>query len=236
MSFSEFFDLSCIYHGGLQPVDVVVRLLYSVVVGMLIGYNRQVRYQRAGLRTFTLITVGSTVAMLISIYLPDISGMGDPARIAAQVLSGVGFLGAGAILRGRGDNVQGLTTAAGIWVCSALGLAIGAGMYMTSAIVTLLVLFVLVVMGYVEEKLGLRQKNLGINVDTTTALPNINAIKGVLSSMKVSVSNVSLDSNFKNDTGHIYIEAKSSGDKVSYEVNKALGELDFVSSVKTNTY
>ncbi|MDO4790142.1 MAG: MgtC/SapB family protein [Porphyromonas sp.] len=236
MSFSDFFDLSQIYHSGLQPFDVVVRLLYSVVVGMLIGYNRQVRYQKAGLRTFTLITVGSTVAMLISIYLPDISGKGDPARVAAQVLSGVGFLGAGAILRGRGDSIQGLTTAAGIWVCSALGLAIGAGMYMTSAIVTLLVLFVLVVMGYVEEKLGLRQKNIGINIDTTTALPDIEAVKEVLSSLKIVVSNISLDSNFKTNTGHIYMEAKSSGDKISYRLNKALKELDFISSIKTNTY
>jgi putative Mg2+ transporter-C (MgtC) family protein len=107
-----------------------LRLLLSFVVGMLIGLELEANHQPAGLRTHILISIGSTVVMLISIFIPQtFTGfVGDPGRIAAQVVSGIGFLGAGAILK-FGTDVKGLTTAASIWAMAAVGLAIGAGMY-----------------------------------------------------------------------------------------------------------
>ena len=103
----------------------LVRLLISFVLGASIGLERQYRRREAGLRTFTLICLGSTAAMLISIWIPQSYPNflnGDPGRIAAQVLSGIGFLGAGAIIQSKG-SVYGLTTAACIWVVAVIGLS-----------------------------------------------------------------------------------------------------------------
>ena len=120
--------------------------MLSMLLGAIIGIERRRKGQIAGLRTFALISMGATLAMLISIYIPQVYlGLknGDPGRIAAQVVSGVGFLGAGAIIQMKG-SVRGLTTAAGIWMTACIGLAVGAGMYLISIIATLLIIFILV--------------------------------------------------------------------------------------------
>ena len=109
----------------------LLRLIISFALGALIGVERQLRRREAGMRTYTLICLGSTAAMLVSIWIPQTYPNflnGDPGRIAAQVLSGIGFLGAGAIIQSHG-SVHGLTTAACIWVTAVIGLAVGAGMF-----------------------------------------------------------------------------------------------------------
>ena len=126
-------------------VGAIVKLVMSFVIGSAIGLERRRKGQVAGMRTFSLICMGATLAMLISIYIPqEYMGLknGDPGRIAAQVISGIGFLGAGAIIQMKG-SVKGLTTAAGIWMTAAIGLAIGSGMYAISLVAALLVLFAL---------------------------------------------------------------------------------------------
>ena len=120
-------------------VNAILRMLLSLLLGAIVGIERMIKGQTAGMRTFALIAMGSTLAMLLSIYLPqEFNGLknGDPGRIAAQVVSGVGFLGAGAIIQMKG-SVRGLTTAAGIWVTAAIGMVVATGMYV------LAVLFVL---------------------------------------------------------------------------------------------
>ena len=124
----------------------LMRLLVSLILGACIGVERQVHKHAAGLRTFTLICVGSTLAMLVSIYICQTNTNllnGDPGRIAAQVLTGIGFLGAGLILK-KDDDISGLTTAACIFVTAVIGLAVGAGMLIVGAIVTVAVLVVLI--------------------------------------------------------------------------------------------
>ena len=131
-----------------------LRLLLSFFMGMIIGFEREGHDQPAGLRTHILISVGATIVMLISIFIPqtfrDFQN-GDPGRIAAQVVSGIGFLGAGAILK-FGVDVKGLTTAASIWAMAALGLAAGAGMYAISLIGIVVVMFSLSVMNLFEQR------------------------------------------------------------------------------------
>ena len=127
-------------------IGSVFKLALSLALGSIVGLERKSKGQIAGDRTFALISMGATLAMLLSIYIPqEYLGLknGDPGRIAAQVLTGIGFLGAGAIIHMKG-SVRGLTTAAGIWMVAAIGLAIGAGMYVVSLIATGLVLFTLV--------------------------------------------------------------------------------------------
>ena len=121
------------------------KLLLSLLLGALVGLERRQKGQVAGMRTFALISMGATLAMLVSIYIPqEYMGLknGDPGRIAAQVISGVGFLGAGAIIQMKG-SVRGLTTAAGIWMTACIGLAVGAGMYIISVAAVALIIFCL---------------------------------------------------------------------------------------------
>ncbi len=131
----------------------LLRLSFSFILGALIGIERELHNQPAGLRTHILISIGATMAMLISIYIPQVYTdfqNGDPGRIAAQVVSGIGFLGAGAILK-FGLNVRGLTTAASIWAMAVLGLAVGAGMFSISLIGLLVVLFALTILEVFEK-------------------------------------------------------------------------------------
>ena len=125
----------------------ITRLIISLVLGACIGVERQIHKHPAGLRTFTLICLGSTLAMIVSIYICQTNTNllnGDPGRIAAQVLTGIGFIGAGLIIKNDAGAVSGRTTAACIFVTSVIGLAVGAGMTMTAVMVTAAILIVLV--------------------------------------------------------------------------------------------
>lgn len=130
----------------LTLTTALIRMGIALLLGALIGIERQLHKHPAGVRTFTLICMGSALAMILSIYIcqtnPDLHN-GDPGRIAAQVLTGIGFIGAGLILKNQ-DGVTGLTTAACIFMTAVIGLAIGAGMLLLSAIITAVVLIILV--------------------------------------------------------------------------------------------
>lgn len=120
--------------------EVLIRILLSILFGGVIGLERQYHDKPAGFATNTLICAGSTVFTLLSIYSGLVLG-GDPARIAAQIVAGVGFLGAGSILR-EGNKISGLTTAAGIWLVAAVGMAVGYGEFTIAGITTISVLIV----------------------------------------------------------------------------------------------
>ncbi len=132
-------------------LDLLGSLLLAIVLGGAIGLERELRGKAAGLRTNILICVGAALFTELSIAMADRSG--DPARIAAQIVTGVGFLGAGTILRSRG-RVTGLTSAATIWLVAAIGMAVGAGAQLEAAGATLLVVLVLGVLGLLERYAG----------------------------------------------------------------------------------
>jgi putative Mg2+ transporter-C (MgtC) family protein len=137
----------------LTNAQVMIRLVLSVILGGLIGLERQLHRRTAGLRTHILVSLGSCLIMLTSLYIFAIYKNEvplDPARIAAGVITGIGFLGAGAIIRDRA-GIKGLTTAASLWVVAAIGLAAGCGFYSASIFGTLLVLIVLFFLRYIEE-------------------------------------------------------------------------------------
>jgi len=123
----------------------LTRLGVSLLLGGAIGLERMIHKHPAGMRTFMLICIGSTLATLASIYICQTNidlHNGDPGRIAAQILTGIGFIGAGLILK-TGDGVQGITTASCIFVTAAIGIAVGVGMILTAAAVTAVILIIL---------------------------------------------------------------------------------------------
>ena len=122
-------------------VEIILRLLLAAALGAIICYQRERAKKPAGLRTHVLICIGAALFTVASIY--GFGTAGDTARVAAGVVAGVGFLGAGAIIRGGEGIVAGLTTAATIWSVAGIGLAAGAGLYLASAVATALVLIVL---------------------------------------------------------------------------------------------
>ena len=186
--------LEDIYNQIISPdvnlVGAIAKLLLSLLLGAIIGIERRRKGQIAGLRTFALISMGATLAMLISIYIPqEYLGLknGDPGRIAAQVVSGVGFLGAGAIIQMKG-SVRGLTTAAGIWMAACIGLAVGAGMYLISIIATLLIIFILVNIERIEARHNFLWESKIIRVKLHGILDDIQPLRDIITGNEVHIS------------------------------------------------
>lgn len=133
--------------------QMTMRLLVSAFLGGIIGFEREKSNRPAGFRTHILVTLGSTLMALISIYaLNPMTNDNDPMRLAAQVVSGIGFLGAGTVIK-DGSTVRGLTTAAGIWVCGGIGLAVGVGMYEAGIITVIIAFFSLTILNRIEKQL-----------------------------------------------------------------------------------
>lgn len=185
----------------ITPETAMIKLFISFLLGAIIGCERQFRRREAGMRTFTLICMGSTAAMLVSIWIPQIYPNflnGDPGRIAAQVLSGIGFLGAGAIIQSHG-SIHGLTTAACIWMMAVIGLAVGAGMYITAVFATGLTLVVLITLEKLEKRMFLNGVNKILTITCSTASPDLKTLRMILESNDVFIVSVSLESIYETD-------------------------------------
>jgi putative Mg2+ transporter-C (MgtC) family protein len=133
----------------MSDLELVERLCLAAALGAVLGFEREWRQKYAGLRTNILIAIGSALFTMMSIDMSASAG-GDPTRVAAQIVTGIGFLGAGAIMR-TGSGIRGLTTAAMIWVNAAIGMAVGGGEYHVAVIATLVTLVVLVTLNPVER-------------------------------------------------------------------------------------
>ena len=145
----------------ISLAEIILRLLTAALLGAAVGLERERNEWVAGLRTHTIVSVGSALTMIVSIHgfgdVMYVEGVDlDPSRVAAQVVRGIGFLGAGTILFLKQEVVKGLTTAAAIWSVAAIGLAVGGGMYAASIAATLLILFVLAGIKWAERKFLVR--------------------------------------------------------------------------------
>lgn len=185
----------------VTPVSSVFKLCLSLFLGSIVGFERKRKGQSAGLRTFALIAMGATLAMILSIYVPqEYLGLknGDPGRIAAQVISGIGFLGAGAIIQMKG-SVKGLTTAAGIWMVATLGMAVGVGMYLVSIVATALILFILVQLERIEHRVNMGAESRIIRIKIGTIVTDINPYREVMKKDKVHLSNIYVEYDYESD-------------------------------------
>mgnify|MGYP001628347056 FL=1 len=180
----------------------VFRLVLSMILGVFVGAERKRKGQIAGVRTFALISMGSCLAMLLSVYVPqEYLGLknGDPGRIAAQVITGVGFLGGGAMIHMRG-SVRGLTTAAGIWMTAAIGMAVGVGMYWCSVIATALILVTLVLFESYEQRRNMGQENRALKLIVDGIVTDLEAYREVFRRHGVHLSTYFLQYNYSDNT------------------------------------
>lgn len=134
-------------------LSIFIRLALAMLCGGILGMERGKKNRPAGFRTYMLVCVGATLVMLTNQYLCELYGTGDPARLGAQVISGIGFLGAGTIIVTGRNRVKGLTTAAGLWADACLGLAIGVGFYSAAIIGCTLILLVMSVLHRMDDRL-----------------------------------------------------------------------------------
>ena len=157
--------------------DFVLRLLVAGILGAIIGLDREYRAKEAGYRTHFLVSLGSALIMIVSQYgfqeiIKENSVTLDPSRVAAQVVSGIGFIGAGTIIFQK-QIVRGLTTAAGIWATAGIGLAVGAGMYVIGIAAMVLTLIGLEVLSYLFKSIGMKSSMITFSTDNKEVLKGV---------------------------------------------------------------
>ena len=144
---------------------VIIRIFAAILIGGLIGLERGLKNRPAGLRTYMVVCLGACLVMLTNQYVCQVYGTGDPVRMGAQVVSGIGFLGAGTIMVTRRNQIKGLTTAAGLWTAAGVGLAIGVGFYEAAILGGLGVFFVMTLLQRMDRRVHSNTKNLEIYVE-----------------------------------------------------------------------
>lgn len=205
--------------------EIILRILLSSLAGVAIGYNREKINRPAGIRTHALLSLGAcvlTILSLIAFYDP-INKAGDPGRIAAQIVSGIGFLGAGTILK-NGNKVKGLTTAATLWVSASIGMTFGAGKYyigLISLIVTLLILYI--------NKFS---KHSNDEISLEIVLNNNKNIDKIISFIENDDSLILKNIDFsQKDNGILYFTFKNYSNKSISELEKQLIHIDNISNI-----
>ena len=161
----------------LTYLAIALRIFAAVILGGLIGLERGLKNRAAGLRTHMLVCVGACLIMLTNQFIYQTTGTGDPVRMGAQVISGIGFLGAGTIMVTRRHQVKGLTTAAGLWTAAGVGLALGIGFYEAAAMGSLAVFIVMTLMQKMDNKVHRKTKDFDLFVELTPALSFGNFLK-----------------------------------------------------------
>src|SRR5215471_12747758 len=173
----------------MLPVSTVAyRLLWACLLGAIIGLERSARKRPAGMRTSVCVCIGSALFTIISAEYAKATGDTSTTRIASNIVQGIGFLGAGVILRERG-SVVGLTTAAAIFAEAAMGMGAGAGFYRTSGIGALLLLFALSGLLYVEDLLNLKCRYMLFRITTGSAVDMVSEVHRIFGDLKVKLDN-----------------------------------------------
>lgn len=199
----------------MGDLDIACRLILAVVLSGLIGLERETHGRAAGLRTHILVGIGSTLIMLTSIFIAQ-SNLGtvsaDPGRVAAGVVTGIGFIGAGTILRFRA-SIKGLTTAASLWASAGVGLAVGCGFFKGAILATVLILFCLISLGRFERRIIRKDIYKYLEVKTSSGANQLQQIRGILADYKTQIKNLEIDKLEQPDMIKLKINLKLTSDE-----------------------
>ena len=177
----------------LTYMAVGCRILAALILGGIIGLEREMKNRPAGLRTYMLVCVGSCLIMMTNQFLYQTTGTGDPARMSAQVVSGIGFLGAGTIVVTQHNQIKGLTTAAGLWACAAVGLSLGIGFYEAALISGVAIYVVLTLLHRWDDRMRRKGKVFEIYFELSKGYPLGDFIRAVRA-MDLELSDIRMES------------------------------------------
>lgn len=215
--------------------DIIIRILVGALLGAAVGLERELNDQPAGLRTHIILVVGATLAMVLSVNIGHLFARpglpADPARLAAQVISGIGFLGAGAILR-FGYNVKGLTTATSLWTMAIVGMAVGAGYYLVGLITTSIMLIVLVFLHIFKNRFvrAAATRYLTLEIDYSKGV--VRSTRKIIQNLSDSVSSFSIQRSVKHKRVRIQAVARFARDQKLEHLIDAISEVEGVRNIK----
>ena len=179
---------------------VAVRIVAALVIGGLLGLERGLKNRAAGMRTYMLVCVGACIIMLTNQYLYQVTGSGDPVRMGAQVVSGIGFLGAGTIIVTRRSQIKGLTTAAGLWSSAGVGLALGVGFYEAAVIGGVAIFVIMTLLHRMDDRMHRKNRTLEIYLELSSETSLGDFLRQVRE-MNVEISSVQREQDADSDAG-----------------------------------
>ena len=227
---------------AISAITIIERLVFAAFVGGLIGWERDLRNKQAGVKTHLLVSVGSALIMILSIYgfnetIGHVNARFDPARLAHGVISGIGFLGAGAILKHSNNSVSGITTAATLWVVAAIGLSVGSGFYLPAIITTGIVMLNAFFLRGLEEKFLSSYKYCTFTLTMKDEAKVLGEINKAFKNENAVIEAITMsDEYYFLEEGHISmdIRIKISSKKNILLLSKKLGNLSGIKNVKLN--
>ena len=214
--------------------EVIIRLFVACILGGLIGFEREHNHRPAGFRTHILVCVGAALVMLTSEFVflrfNNTNTNIDPARLGAQVISGIGFLGAGTIIR-YGVNVKGLTTAASIWAVGCVGIACGIGFYVGAVIASLTIYLVLIIFKYIENKISQRGSEEVYYIETKKGMGNISKTSDIFHENEMTIKNIIIEKSISSENEVVKFLIKYSKNTKWEEIIESISSLDGIIKV-----
>lgn len=219
----------------ISEVEIILRVLVGAALGAAVGFERERQDQPAGLRTHIILVIGATLAMVLSVNLGYLFARpgtpADPARLAAQVISGIGFLGAGAILR-YGFNVKGLTTATSLWTMAIVGMTVGAGYYLIAVGTTAVMLLVLTVLNVIEKRFVRTSLSRFISVEANYKKGLVKSVRHVVEDYADEMQSFTIQKHIKNKRLRIQVVARLPRKQKLDDLIDELSDIDGVRNLK----
>ena len=177
---------------------IIIRIAVAFLLGGVLGLERELKSRAAGLRTYMLVSVGACMIMLANQYIYQVYEVGDPVRMGAQVVSGIGFLGAGTIIVTQKNKITGLTTAAGLWASAAVGLCVGIGFYEAAVVGSVLAILILTVVHRLEAFVRKHSVSIELYLEVNASI-SIGQLVNRIREFGVKVDNVQIDKEYSMD-------------------------------------
>ena len=204
-------------------LSVCVRIVAALVVGGILGLEREKKNRAAGLRTYMLVCVGACLIMLTNQYIYQTTGSGDPMRLGAQVVSGIGFLGAGTIIVTKRNQIKGLTTAAGLWSSAAVGLSLGVGFYEAAVAAGAAISFVMTVLRHWDVRMHKRSKYMDLYMEVSTGVGLAHVLRQIRA-LELEVYSIDSDSYACVDDAKVLI--------ISLKLPKRMNHTDLIEKIE----
>ena len=215
----------------LHIISIIIRILLAIICGGVLGIERGRANQSAGMRTYSLVCLGATIVMLTGEYMFREFGTGDPSRLGAQVVSGIGFLGAGSIIVEGNTKVRGLTTAAGLWTAACIGLVIGIGFYSCGIIATIAVYIVISKFRGIANYFTHNDMWLRIYIEFEE-ISNLQVVCSVIESFGLQIGDVMLNNPNNSGNYNAIVSFKNIEEKSDKEIQEFLKKVEGIEKVK----